>query len=312
MNPDAEELQEEIHAIFHPEPVVGSEGEEWYETPPLSRLRSKYSLDTSYWREFEYGSSSPLMRRAITQDDELAAIVKAQQVPRELFMGTLRLFGDSVLEYHGKSSRSGPYRFYPGILVSAWASFEAFVRIYSELLVKTARELPDPAAEALLERLQVIDEHGRVQSKLSPRPLLRRYWWLLKFGYGCQYDRGSQIWQMGEAAIDKRNELVHYKFSDMPSVKTTELWQHLESILLLLIAPSCQIRKSVSPDLYELYGVLCQLQPLIEEFEEAPLYKEVPVRLEEVIFPCPFDNIDETNFPTFAQHLDRESRAPQS
>jgi uncharacterized protein (DUF924 family) len=86
---------------------------------PDQRLRKEYSLDASYWREFEYGSTSVLMRRATKRDDELASIVRAQQVPRELFMGTLRLFGDSLLAHRGESKRSGPYRFYPGILVSA-------------------------------------------------------------------------------------------------------------------------------------------------------------------------------------------------
>jgi uncharacterized protein (DUF924 family) len=111
MSLDADELREEIDGIFHPEPVVGSEGEEWYERLPDERLREEYSLDASYWREFEYGSTSALVRRATKHDDELASIVRAQQVPRELFMGTLRLFGDSLLAYHGESERSGPYRF---------------------------------------------------------------------------------------------------------------------------------------------------------------------------------------------------------
>ena len=306
MGLDADELREEIYSIFHPEPVVGSEGEEWYERLPDERLRKEYSLDASYWREFEYGSTSALMRRATKSDQETASIVRAQQVPRELFMGTLRLFGDSLLAYHGESERSGPYRFYPGILVSAWASFEAFVRIYSELFVKSAKELPTPAAEALLEKAQVVDDQGKVQTKFSPRPLLHRYWWLLKFGYGCEYDRGSRIWQLGKAAIDKRNELVHYKFSEMPSLKTTELWQHLEAIFLLLIGPSCQIRKTVFPDLYGLYGTLIDLRPLIEEFEEAPLLKGFALDLDSVIFPCPFDNVNETDFPTFSRHLERK------
>ena len=305
MSHDADEIRAEIHSIFNPEPIVGSEGPEWHEMPPLPRLKSKYSLDTTYWREFEYGSISPLMRCAVTHDEQLAAIVQAQQVPRELFIGTLRLLGDSIIEYHGELTRSGPYRFYPGILMSAWASFEAFVRIYSELLVKTSRDLPSPAEEALLERLELIDDQGRVRSNRNPQPLLRRYWWLLKFGFGCDYDRGSRIWQMGDAAVDKRNELVHYKFSEMPSLRATELWQHLEAILLLLIGPSCQIGKSVMPDQYALYGVLCELQPLIEEFEEKPLYKEFPLRLEEVIFPCPFENVNDAKFPTMRQRLDR-------
>ncbi len=306
MDLDADDLREAIHSIFYPEPVIGSEGEEWYERLPDERLRKEYSLDTSYWREFEYGSGSALMRHTTRQDAELSSIVRAQQAPRELFLGTLRLFGDSLLVYHGEPERSGPYRFYPGILVSAWASFEALVRINSELFVKTAKELPQLVAQALLERSQVVDEQGKLQSKFSPQPLLRRYWWLLKFGYNCEYDRGSRIWQLGQAALDMRNELVHYKFSEMPSLKTSDLWQHLEAIFLLLIGPSCQIRKTIFPNLYGLYGTLMDLRPLIEEFEEAPLLKGFALDLKSVIFPCPFDNVNETDFPTYSDFIKRK------
>jgi hypothetical protein len=98
MNDDnSDELGASIHEICNPEPIVGSEGVEYYETPPFSRLAREYELDTSYWRPFEYGSMSPLIRHAIEDDHELAAIVQAQQVPRDLFMGTLRLLGDSIL-----------------------------------------------------------------------------------------------------------------------------------------------------------------------------------------------------------------------
>jgi len=302
---DYEELCGRVHGIFDPEPTIGNEGEEWCETPPDSRLEVKYGLNTSYWKPFEYGSSSPLVRRALVQENDLAAIVGAQQVPRELLMGTLRLFGDSIIAYHGPSRRSGPYRFYPAILMSAWASFESFVRIYSQLLVKTAGDLPTPVEEALLEKEERIDTHGKTRVRRNPQPSLHRYWWLLKFGFGCQYDRGCRIWQMGQAAIEKRNELVHYKFSDMPSLKTTELWQHLEAILLLLIGPSSQIGRSVMPGQYEVYGILCELHDLVEEFEEKPFFKGIPLKLDSVLFPCGFENVDETKFPTMNQYFER-------
>jgi hypothetical protein len=240
------------------------------------------------------------MRRSNTSDADLAAIVRAQQVPREIFIGTFRLLGDSIIRYYGKESRNGPFRYYPAILMSAWASFESFVRIYSELLVKTSRGLPSAVEEALLEKESVIDDQGRLKTKNIQRSLLDRYWWLLKFGYGYECNRGSRIWQMGKAAIDKRNELVHYKFSDMPSLKTTELWQQLEAILLMLIGPSAYIRKSVMPDQYELYGILCALRPLIEDFEEKPFFKGSQFELEAVIFPCPFENVDDVKFPGFS------------
>ena len=48
------------------------------------------------------------------------------------------------------------------------------------------------------------------------------------------------------------------------------------------------------------------LRPLIEEFEEAPLLKHFAMDLDSVIFPCPFDNVNETNFPTFSRYIERK------
>ena len=294
---DYEELHGKIYDIFHHEPVIGNEGEEYYETPPQDRLTAEFGLDTSYWKPFEYGAGSALMRRATVDDNDLSSVIQAQQAPFELFFGTIRLLGDSIILYHNEDPRHGPYRYYPAILMSAWASFEAFVRVSSELFVKTARALPNSIQLALLESEDRIEKNGLIRSQCKFRPLLDRYWWLLKFGYGVEYDRGSRIWQMGQSALTKRNELVHYEVSDMPSLSATELWQHLESILLLLIGPSAQIRISVMPRQYELYGMLVQLRALIEEFEERPFFKDKPVNTRGVVFPCPFEAVDDTRYP---------------
>lgn len=297
---DAEELRGEIHSIFNPDPIVGSEGIEYYETPPLDRLRIEYGLDCSYWRQFEYGSSSELMHRSKVDDVDLGITVRCQQVPFELFMGTLRLLGDSILEYHNTKDRKGPYRFYPAILMSAWASFEAFVRIYSEIFIKTALPLPAALQSALLEREEQLDKKGNVQIGRKPRHLFERYWLLLKYGYGIEFDRGSRVWQLGESVLKKRNALVHYDIVDLPSVMATELWQHLEAILLLLIGPSAQLGKSVMPGQYELYGMLYLLHSLIEEFEECPLHKGWPMEITGVCFACPFQGVDESKYPAMS------------
>ena len=54
MSHESDELEEAIHAIFNPEPIVGNEGIEHYETPPSRRLTTEFGLDTRYWRHFEY------------------------------------------------------------------------------------------------------------------------------------------------------------------------------------------------------------------------------------------------------------------
>jgi len=85
MSYEREELEAQIYSIFHPEPIIGNEGPEFYEMFPLPRLKDEYGINASYWKPHEYGSISRLMRRAVAKhDEELAEVVRAQQVPREL------------------------------------------------------------------------------------------------------------------------------------------------------------------------------------------------------------------------------------
>jgi hypothetical protein len=104
---DHEELYGNVEDIFNPEPVIGNEGEEYYETPPQQRLTAEFGLDTSYWKPFEYGAGSVLVRRATIDDNDLSSVIQAQQAPYELFFGTIRLFGDSMVLYNNVEPRHG-------------------------------------------------------------------------------------------------------------------------------------------------------------------------------------------------------------
>jgi hypothetical protein len=301
MSHESDELEEAIHAIFNPEPIVGNEGIEHYETPPSRRLTTEFGLDTRYWRHFEYGTMSPLTRISVNDDTQLATIIQALQVPIELFMGTSRLFAESLIVYQRTKRNNGPYQFYPAILMSACSAFEAYLRINSELLVKTVPTLPQQVQLTLLEKEEQLDTKGNVVRVTKRRDLFHRYWLFLKYGFDYEFDRGSRIWQLGTQAFDKRNELVHYKHSDLPAIKTTELWSHLESLLLLMIAPSAHVRKTIMPNLYEIYGCLEDLRELISEYEERPNFKDWPVRATNTMFGCPFINVDETKYPTMGR-----------
>jgi len=294
---DPEELEGQIHDIFHPEPDYGSEGLEWHEMPPLKRLEKHHKLDTSYWKPLEYSTISPLMRVTREEDPELATIIKSHTAPFELFMGTFRLFGDSILAYNHSKERKGPYRYYPAILMSAWSAFEAYLRIDSELLVKTVPNLPTLIKHFLLEKEEWVDKKGRIQQNTRYRPIQERYWVFLKYGFGFEYDREGTIWQLADQAMQKRDELVHYKHADLPTLTTTELWLHLEAILLLMIEPSTKVKKTIMHSLYELYGMLEQLRELIEDYEERPNFKDWTITAVGNMFPCPFNNIDDDKYP---------------
>jgi hypothetical protein len=265
---------------------------------PSKRLTEEFGLDTSYWHYFEYGTMSPLMRISVEDDTELAVIIQALQVPVELFMGTLRLFAESLIVYQPEGVRAGPYRYYPAILMSGCSAFEAYLRINSELLVKTSLTVPLQVQLTLLEKEEQLDMRGNVIRVPRHRKLFHRYWLFLKYGLGFEFDRGCRIWQLGNQAFDKRNELVHYKHADLPAINTSELWTHLESLLLLMIAPSAHVRKTLMPSLYEIYGSLEDLGELINEYEERPNFKDWHIRAANTMFGCPFINVDETKYPS--------------
>jgi hypothetical protein len=207
------------------------------------------------------------------------------------------LFGESLMVYQPEKKRTGPYRYYPAILMSGCSAFEAYLRINSELLVKTAPTLPLQLQLTLLEKEEQLDVRGKVVRVTKRRQLFHRYWLFLKYGFGIEFDRGSRIWQLGNQAFDKRNELVHYKHSDLPALKASELWSHLESLLLLMIAPSAQVGKTIMPDLYGIYGTLEDLREWITEYEERPNFKDWPLRATHTMFGCPFINVDERKYP---------------
>lgn len=38
-------------------------------------------------------------------------------------------------------------------------------------------------------------------------------------------------------------------------------------------------------------------KPLVEEFEEKPFFKDKPVDTQAVMFPCPFESVDDDRYP---------------
>lgn len=148
---------------------------------------------------------------------------------------------------------------------------------------------------ALLEMRQVIDKNGTIKDRRDNKPVLERYWLLLKYGCNLELDRGSRVWQDGRAVEKARNMLVHYNISKAPSLTTSQVWEYLEAVMLLFITPSVLTKRTLLSQQFDLYSILVRLYPLISKFEEKPLHKEC--RPTALIFNCPFDGIDEVRYP---------------
>lgn len=290
---DQDELQDRLIQIFEPEPDEDGLVDR---APPHPRLTDFHHLDVSYWEPYEFGSMSPYSRLVEDPTDPINKTTQSLSAPFDLFLAGLRLFGDSILAYcEVKSSRRGPLRFYPPILMTFWAGFEAFVRLYAEILFHMVPNVPPATRLALLEVEEYVERNGTIRQRQRSRPVLDRYWLLLKHGYGLKFDRGSNIWQSGEAAMRKRNEFVHYKVGSAPSIMTSELWTYLEAVMLLLIGPSAILKRSVFSHQFDVYWALVELKPLINEFEEKPIHKGWPFSPYQ--FPCSFKGIDDTRYP---------------
>ncbi len=289
-----EELETGLAGIF--EPDMDEDGVA-VAFPPHSRLRDHHGLDTSYWKRYEFGSTSPFSRLVRDANDPINNATQSLSAPTELFLAGLRLFGDSLIAYStAEKKRTGPLQYYPAILMTFWAGFEAFVRLYSEILVQVNPPIPPLVRGVLLESEEYLDRDGTPRSRTRQRPILDRYWLMLKFGYGLEYDRGGKIWQCGEASLARRNEFVHYAVNSAPSINTSDLWTQLEAIMLLLIGPSTLLGRSIFSRQYEIYRMLSELQPLIEDFEERTFFKGIMTG--GYLFPCTFQGIDEKRYPT--------------
>lgn len=291
-----DDLKGEIQLILNPEP----DEDGLVRFSPNPRLSSVYGLDTSYYRGLwqvgwldRDGSFERLLRDPA---DPLHDTLQSITVPGSLLNAALKLFGDSLIEYHERERRWDLYRFYPSILMTAWSAFEAWVRISSEILVAVVPTIPRAVADALLEVRSYVTRNGQIERQPDRRPVLDRYWLLLKYGCNLEFDRGSRPWQAGKQTAAVRDSLVHYDVSKAPSLTASEVWNHIEAVLLLLIAPSTLARRTLFHEQFGYHDMLVQLYGLISEFEERPLHKGWP--RDAIIFGCPFDGVDESKYPS--------------
>lgn len=299
MNTD--EFRQAVDVILHPE----SDGDSYFHQEfPHSCLTKKHGLDTSYFKGTMSAQGDRAFERLLEdENDPLHDTFQSITVPYSLTTAALELFGDSLVAYRGAKRKHGVYRYYPSILMTIWSAFESWVRIYSEILVKVAENVPEPVKNSLLEERVIVDENGKIGRRNERRPVLDRYWLLLKYGCNIDFDRGGRIWQCGKQVADIRDNLVHYDVKKAPPLKALDIWTHMESVMLLFIAPSTVAKRTLFHWQFECFNTLAELYPLISQFEERPLHKGWSKEAQ--IFICPFDGVDDVKYPR-AHTLKRE------
>ena len=228
-------------------------------------------------------------------------------VPISLFEAALRLFADSIVTYHGKSDRKGELRYYPSIVLTFWSGFETFVRYSSELMLITVQAIPSAVAEFLQEVNSALDRRGNVVTRSRYQPVLERYAVLLKYAYNHEINRGAKHWQRLESARHLRDYYTHLDVTDPRSISTTQVLDFMEAILLGIIWPSCEIRRTQLLGIHNLYWIWDSLHELADEYTEQPLVKDWAIGSREM-FHCPFDGVDTSRFPNSDEDRRMRSR----
>jgi len=300
-----EELEERLAMIFDPQP----DDDGFLPIPyPHERLREYFRLDTSYVDKF-----GPLYEGSSMHEDTRLVDPANQTIPGvlfsnlnladQLFEAALRLFGDSLLAYRETTNGISNFRYYPPVIITFWSGFEAQVRFMSELLVVTVPGIPEPVKAQLLEYEDIVNPKGEVVKREKFFPILDRYWTLLYYGYRYSADRGDTYWQRGDAARELRNYFVHPKVREARSITSDQVLNFMEDVLMLFIAPSCDIGKSVFLGQYRYHNMVTGLRELALPHTEQPFFYDWGFR-EKFLTHCNFDGVDTTRFPNMRQLAD--------
>lgn len=302
-----QDFMDEIHFLFHPEPDEDGTVLREY---PNKRLREHYKLDFTYMESVDWEGSSVHRYTRLCPSDEhrIQTLTKNQDVPDRLFGTALHLFADSIIEYHEKSGEGGELRFYPPVLLTFWAGFEAFVRYSSELLIVTARNLPPEVKNYLSEEDSYLNRKGEITSRTKFQGVLDRYAVFLKYAYEYDADKGADFWQRLVKAKELRDYYTHLNVSVPREVSSDEVLSYIEAILLAIIVPSSNLQRTLMLGVYWIYEIWNTLYEYSVEYIERPFFMNWHLN-EEYLFHCNFKNINQERFPSMRERMERESTA---
>lgn len=177
-----EELRDEIHYLFNPEP--DDDGTMFRELPH-PKLRSSTNFDFSYLETFAWEGSSIHEHTWHCPDNEerIHTLTRNSDVPVRLFDAALHIFADSIIAYHNSDNGKRELRYCPSVILTFWSGFETFIRYSSELLVVTSKHISSEITNFLQEREPYVDKKGDIVYRSKYQAPLDRYAVLLKYGY---------------------------------------------------------------------------------------------------------------------------------
>ena len=300
-----QDFLDEINCLFYPEPDEDGIGLREF---PNKRIRDHHDLDVSYMESFDWEGSSghKYTRLRPAEEERIQVLTRNQDVPDRLFRTALRLFSDSIIEYHNKAEKEGELRFYPPILLTFWAGFETFVRHSSELLIVTAKTLPIEVESFLSEEEKYIDRKGEVSTKTKFHGVLDRYVVFLKYAYHFDVNKGDRYWQALVKAKELRDYYTHLDVSAPRQLTSNEVLSFMEAILLSIIVPSSKLQRTLMLGVYWIYDIWTTLNEYNVEYAERPFFLNWHLK-GEYLFHCNFENVDHERFPSMRERYKKTS-----
>ena len=119
--------------------------------------------------------------------------------------------------------------------------------------------------------------------------------------------RGSRFWQALEKAKELRDSYTHLDVSDPRVLKTSEVLEYIEAILLGIIIPSSHLQRTLMLGVYGLYDIWTCLHENYEEYIERPFFFGWRLK-EQYLFHCNFENVDKGRFPSMRENREKESK----
>ena len=294
-----QDFMDEIHWWLHPEP---DEDGDILREFPNERIREHHGLDVSYMASIDWEGSTLHKHSRVcpAEEEQKQALTRNKDVSERLFQTALRLFADSIIEYHDKSEKEGGLRFYPPVILTFWAGFETFIRYFSELLIITAETLPVEVKSFLSEEEKYIDQKGEVATKAKYHGLLDRYAVFLKYAYHFDVNKGDRYWQELVKAKKFRDYYTHLDVSEPRALTSKEILSFMEAILLSIIVPSSKLQRTLMLGVYWLYDFWNTLYEYNIEYTERPLFLNWYLK-DGSLFHCNFENVDHKRFPTLQE-----------
>ena len=88
------------------------------------------------------------------------------------------------------------------------------------------------------------------------------------------------------------------------AVSSTQVLDYMEAVMMALIWPSCELKRTLMLGIYRLYQIWASLKEYQTEYVEQPFFKDWQFKGRRM-FHCNFEDVDSKRFPNSEEEMAR-------